>query len=663
MPRALPCWAAFLATASWAGIAAAEVGRFTPALPLVVGAIAALAVAHATAGRGVSHAPGEGDGARAGELAVLAIALVAALTLLPPVDTTMLSQDASIHRLAGRTLALTGSLAVHDPLLLEVGSSDRRDLFEHAATGLLDVSRSRFPGGLVVPSDRSSEVVPSFAHLLSVWIGVADGLFGERAIGWLGPIFVATAWWAIGMLAWRRGGLPAAAAVIALLATWLPQHWFGRFLMPEVLAEALVWSGAAAVTFAPAGTGGVLAAVGGLCLGVACFARFEQLTIFVPALLLARAVLPSGRRVLPRAAWPCFALATAHAAAHLAIVPTDYGKRMVGIATAAVARAWNLLGGSPRTVAASSVLLALGAVAGLVALGRVRRGLGTRVVAGVLGAGAFASILAGTPPSGLPAVRWLSWYVPWPAWLAAAIGLLPPEMPSGLGLALLFEALDQVVSPRVTPEQAWGSRRLVVVVLPLVALAAARAVARRPRPFPGWLPRAGGALVAVSVLLGAAGLRQVALRRVQHGAAAFARELDAALPPNAAVLVAGTLDWFHLAPLLWRAGGRDVIVASGRPGFAAAAARRLGHDATQGRPLFLLSGAMVEPGEAVPPPAVDGILPPGWTVEPLRAFAFGTRLLERTSDRPPFALVPRASELSLGRLLPPGRERDSDALP
>ncbi|MFM7144060.1 MAG: hypothetical protein ACKO2K_19320, partial [Alphaproteobacteria bacterium] len=462
MPRALPCWAAFLATASWAGIAAAEAGRFTPALPLLVGVLGVLVVAWATCASDADRAPREVKAA-AGEAAVLAIALVAAASLLPPVDTTLLGQDASIHRLAGRELARGGAIAVHDPLLDRLGPADRRDLLEFSTTGLLDVSRSRFPGGLVVPSDRSSEVIPSFAHLLSVWIAIADGLFGKRAIGWLGPMFVATAWWAIGILAWRRGGVPAAAAAIALLATWLPQHWFGRFLMPEVLTEALVWGGAALLAFAPGGgrRGDALAAVGGLCLGVACFARLEQLTIFLPAMLLARAVLPWDRALLPRAAWPWFALAAAHATAHLAIVPTDYGKHVSAVSTGAFAHAWNLLGGEPRRVGLAASLLAVAAVAAVWALRRARSGLATRSVAGAAGALAFAAILAGTPPEGLPAARWLSWYVPWPAWIAAAVGAFPPTMPSGIGLALVFEGLEQVVSPRVNPEQVWGSRRLV----------------------------------------------------------------------------------------------------------------------------------------------------------------------------------------------------------
>jgi len=650
MPRAFLGWAAFVAVGSWAGIAAAEARVFAPWLPLAAGAIAALAVGSSTRGSG-STAEHRVHGRT--EAAVAALAIAACLTLLPPVDTTLSSQDASIHRLAGRTLAREGGLAVADPLLAALGPADRRGLFEQGTTGLLDVSRSRFPGGLVVPSDRSSEVVPSFAHLLAVWIATADGVFGERAIGWLGPVFVATAWWAIGLLAARAGGIAAAAAAIALLATWLPQHWFGRFLMPEVLAEALVWCGAAAIATATPGAGGVSAAVGGLCLGVACFARFEQLTIFLPSLLLARAVLPSDRRVLPRAAWPWFGLAAAHAAAHLAIVPTDYGKRMAAVATGAVARTWNLLGGSPRPVAASASALALVAVLAMLGLRRARGGLATRVAAGAAGAIAFGVIVAGTPPEGLPAVSWLSWYVPWPAWLAAALGTLPLAMPSGTILALLFEAADQVVSPRVTPEQVWGSRRLVTVVLPLVALAAARSLSGRGRSLSAWRPRVAAGLVALAVALGAIGLRPVVFRRPQHGSAAFAREVDAALPADAAVLVAGPLDWLHLAPLLWRGGARDVIVARERPGFVEAAARRLADDARRGRPLFFLSGAMVEPGEAVDAGSLEGILPPTWTIEPGRRFVFATRLLERTSDRAPEALVPRSAEITIHRLAPP----------
>ncbi len=644
MPRLFLAWAAFLAAASWIGIALAEVGRFAAPIPVASGLVAA-ALTWRAIGREKSPI------VLPGASAVGVIALVAALSLAPPVDTTLLSQDASLHRLAGIELARSGSLAVHDPVLDGLPESERRDLFERGATGLLDVSRSRLPGGLVIPSDRSSLVVPSFAHLLAVWIAIVDGLLGESAIGWLGPLFAATAWWAIGLVALAQAGLASAAATIALLATWLPQHWFGRFLMPEVLAEALVWGGVAAATLAPSrARPNAAAAIAGACLGVACFARLEQLAILPPALLLARALLPSDRPLLPRAAVPWFALAAVHAAVHLAIVPTDYGKRMTEVATGALARAWMLLGGTPVRVAFATLALGLAAFVGGRWLHHRSRGLETRVAAGIAGALAFAAIVAGNPPSGLPALDWLSWYVPWPAWLAAALGVLPFARPSGLGLALFIEACDQVVSPRVTPEQVWGARRLVVVVLPLVALAAGWAIARRDRPRSATAARVGLALVAAAVVLGLAAIRPVLGRRLQHGSAAFARELDGALPPEAAVLVAPSLDWIHLAPVLWRSGRRDVLVARTWVGFPAAAARLLAVEEERGRPLFLLSGAMVEPGASVPPGSLDGILPAGWTIEPVRGFSFGTRMLERTSDHAPAEVAPWAAELTLHRL-------------
>ena len=91
---------------------------------------------------------------------------------------------------------------------------------------------------------------PSFSHLLSTWIAVAVGVGGPRASVALGPLFAFTAWWAIGIIALLDAGLLAALAAIALVSSFLPEHWFARFLMPGILTQALVWGGVAAARLA-----------------------------------------------------------------------------------------------------------------------------------------------------------------------------------------------------------------------------------------------------------------------------------------------------------------------------------------------------------------------------------------------------------------------------
>jgi hypothetical protein len=485
---------------------------------------------------------------------------------------------------------------------------------------------------------------PSFAHLLSVWIAIADRVGGDRAIFLLAPMFAATAWWAIGLLALEQGGTASAIATVALLSSWLPEHWFGRFLMPEILAQALLFCGVALAASALSLTEGAIA---GACLGVAAFARLEQLTIFVPALLLARAFLPSARRLLPRGALLPLSLAVVHATLHLAIIPTDYGKRIARLALDWFGWTWSALGGSPQRVGAKVALVVTLLTLCGIALYRRRRMLLTRVVAALVGGVLFLSILVGQLPKELPALHWLAWYVPLPAWAAVVSGILPPAMPSGMGLALAIEALDQITSPRVTMEQIWAARRLVTVVLPLFALAAGWAIARVDRPRSSLRTGIGTLLVAAAIVQGARRLSLVMGHPLQANGAAFAREVGASIPRGSTVIVAASLDWLHLAPSLWLESNLNPIVARRKEGFVPALDEYLSHHASG--EIFVLAGAVATDGGAFDPTAFGASLPPGYTLELVRTFSWSGDYLERSEDRPPATLVKHRAELALLR--------------
>jgi hypothetical protein len=637
--RAFLCWVAFLAATSWCGVALAEIERFSAGAALCAGALAALA-AWLALPRAENAERVSGP-----QVAIVAgAALLLTATLLPTIDTTLLSQDASIHLASGRWLARSGSLAIRDPTLLGVSEANRLGLFELAAVGIKWASQSRLPGGLVVVDRLENVTYPSFAHLLSVWIAIASSAGGDRAIALLGPMFAFTAWWGLGLLALAQGSPAAAVATIALLASWLPEHWFGRFLMPEILTQALLWAGVAVAWRATARVEGAIA---GACLGVAAFARLEQLTSFVPALLVARALLPTERRVLPRGALLPFALATLHAALHLWIIPTDYGKRMAKIFLVPLPWIWDALGATPHRVW-PNLGLALIAAAGVGwVLHRWRKGVLTRLVAAAVGGAAFAWTLFGSPPESFPAPSWLWWYVPLPAWAAIASGLFPLSAPSGLGMALGLEAFDQIVNPRVTLEQIWATRRLVVVVLPLLALAAGWAIARRDRPRSRARAAIGVGLVAAALVLGGMRLAPVFGKRLQAGGAAFARQVGAAVPRGSTLILAQPLDWLHIAPSLWLESGLTPIVARSQQSFVAALDDYLGNHATG--EVYVLAGVVTTGDGAVDPTAFRPPLPDGYTLEPVRTFTWSADVLERTTTAPPAALVKHRAEIALLR--------------
>jgi hypothetical protein len=655
MPRLFLCWIAFLTTASWVGILTAELDRFSTVAALSAGAAAALLVALV-----LRRSP------LADRRAIIVPALAFALipTILPVIDTTLLSQDASIHRASGQWLARNGSLGIPDRALERLTEDQRFALFGSGSVTSWRVSLVRLPGGIVLPDIDESVSHASFSHLLAVWIAIAEGIGGDTGTAALGPLLAFTAWWAIGLVAFVDAGWLAALAALSLIASWLPEHWFARFLMPEILAQALVWSGVAAARLATprwfeAAPGRPAAVLAGLCLGVAAFARLEQFGIFVPSLLLARALLPARVHLLPRGALLPFLLVVVHAGAHLLLVPTDYANRAVKLVAVAW---WNIvvwissLSGHDGYVTIFVVRyvvvpgVVLGGLVWLVwTLRRNRRapGFAMRANAAFFAALWLALLYSRGLPDSFPAVRALFWYVPWPLWGAIAMGVSALASLPALDLALAIEALDQLVSARVTAEQIWASRRLVTIVLPLIALVAARAVAGPPGKAAGWRTQVARFCVVVSVGLGILGLAPTAGRSLQAGGAELADRVAAAIPDDSLVVVAKPLDWTHVAASLWLDHGKTTLVVREHPDFAASLTALLDHDS---RRHFALSGAVVEAGDEVDPALLQPIMPDGYAAREIGRFDQELEMLEATQDRVPRERLLRRAMLVLYEL-------------
>jgi hypothetical protein len=681
MERAFLAWVAALAATSWSGMVLAEGGVFRAWAALGLGALAALATLASLRGGG-SHEP-----ARARWL-LPSVALLLTATLLPAVDTTLLSQDASIHRASGRWLARSGTLGIDDRTFVTLGEQERLDLFGGASVSPQRISLTRLPGGVVLPDTVGTVAYPSFSHLLAVWVAIADGVGGTAAIALLGPLFAFSAWWAIGLIALLDAGLLAALAAPLLLASLLPEHWFARYLMPEILAQALVWSGVAAARLAETGWAGaasrpaergrlVAGILCGVALGVSGFARLEQFWVFVPALLLARALLPRGGRLFPRGALLPFALFATHAVLHAFIVPTDYANRIYKVAIHAYAPFVVFVSGLTGhdgyvTGFLLNRVLPLAVVTGLVLwvwlgrrVDRRRPGFFVRWSAAAVALPWLALLYRSGLPVHFAALRSLLLYVPWTVWGAVGLGALRVPRWSGLELAVLLQALDQLVQARVTDHQPWASRRIVTVVLPIVVLAAVRALAaaRDQRAgasaaAPPGVPlrpaterRVGAALLAVTVVLGAARIAPVLGRPLQQGGEELVARVGAAVPDSAYVLVAEPLGWVHVAAALWLGEGPATLVARSQPWFPPALARFLALRGEQ--PVYVLSGAVAPPGEAPDPRRLLPPLPPELTLEPVTTFEWRTSMLESTVERRPETIGERSLALELYRLRPP----------
>ena len=670
--RLFLAWIASLAAASWVGITLAAVGAFTLA-PVVAGAVlAAAAVLLALRGASRVVPPVRGG------FALPLVALALSATLLPAIDTTLLSQDASIHRASGRWLARSGGLGIPDDSFAALSEDDRLQLFGGASVSPQRLSLTRLPGGVVLPDLSGTVAYPSFSHLLAVWVAIAECAGGERAIAALGPVFAATAWWAVGLLALLDAGLLAALIAPLLLAVLLPEHWFARYLMPEILAQALVWSGVAAGRLAEAAgsprsrrTAAILC---GAALGVSGFARLEQFWVFVPALLLTRALLPRDRLLLPRGALLPLVLLSSQALLHAFVVPTDYANRIYREAIFAYA---------PFVVFVSTLtghdgyatgfilnrVLPVAALAGIGAwiwlgrrVDRRRPGFLRRWSAAAIALPWLALLYRGGWPEHFAALRSVLLYVPWTIAGAIALGALRARRWSGLEIALLLQAIDQLVQARVTDLQPWASRRVVTVVLPVLVLAAVRALApirETASSLGAWLRpalerRVAIALLLLTVVLAALRVQPVLGRRVQTGGDDLVRRVAAALPPTSYVILAEPLAWVHLAPALWLGEGPTTLVAREQEWFAPALTRFLELPAMGDRPLYVLSGDVATADGPIDARAAAPSLPDGFTLEPVAAFAWPTTILEPTVERRPDTIAQRVLDLVLYRVVRPG---------
>ncbi len=671
MIRVVLAPAAALAGTAGGAITLVEATRFAGAPALAAGALTAL---FAGAWGSRLHLP------RGGLL--LVGALGGALSMLPPIDTTLLSQDASLHRGAGLWLAREGTLAVADPALAALNADERVALFGGGTISARRMSLVRLPGGLVLPDLDTEVAYPSFSHLLMTWVGLAARVAGAGAVGFLGPLLAALALWAVGVtVALGVGGRSGAGWGLAaeiLLALLLPEHWFGRFLMSEILGQALVWCAVAAAAIAaeearrPLGrraARGVAGLLCGACLGLAGFARLEMVWIFVPALLLARALLPAGRRLLPPLALAVFLFAAGQAALHRTASPTDYGNHLVRQVLEAYARlVWLVIAlcRGDGHLAGTLLRLVLPLVAfGLLAAGfvwvraveRRRPGQGIRAACALAG-GLWLALLyrKGVTP-GWPAARALVLFVP-PALLGALALAGRRALPrGGLEIALCLLALDQIAGGRVADEQIWAARRLVPVVLPLVVVLAVRGVGgswidgRRPRS--AWRLGLARGLLVVALFAAVRMVWPVLGRQLQGGAADRVRELAAELPPDALVLLAQPLDWTHLAAALWLGEGRRTLVLrqAGVAGHGAALRRYL--DTAPAAGVWVVTGAA---GSAAAPASGDEGLSgfEGLTLSaPSAVRRWRADFLEVTRGRRPHGLVEREIALRLRRVGPP----------
>lgn len=564
------------------GLPLAELGVFSlpavlAALILVGGVAAALTRGRAVPAYGAADAVG------------LAAAVAVLVCLMPPFDTTLYGYDSSVYLASGRSLERHGGLAFVDPTIEAMPMAARARFFPRYDPQVDGPPFLRVPGGLLLTSLDHPVVLPAFHHLLAVWVGLARAISGDAAAAAPAVYFGSLALWAVVSFAYGLAGAACAGLAGVLLLLSAPEHWYSRFLMPEVPSQYFLWAGLAAA--ASVDGPGWLGVAAGLGLGVAGLMRVDGLAHTIAALALWKTLAPSRTWPAARGFLPAFAAVAAYAVAHQILFPTHYYAEVASLLGAGLSRL------APRF---------LGSVLGLAGVLAVRRretgrlrGAALRLVAAVFFAVYAVATLWTTRPDPAAALEWLELYAGWPVLLAAIGGAAVWWRRSALPahrFALLLGAvvlLQLAYDARVTPAPLWAVRRFVPIVLPVLYIAAVLALTaiargRRWRLAVGLAILVAGAAWRTSLTYGAG--------RILRTSGEHAQALAALLPPGAVAVFdpAFALETqLHIA--LW--GLADI------PGYLLAAdmeepLREL-RDVLPQRPLYWVGAAPARAGSAV----------------------------------------------------------------
>jgi hypothetical protein len=670
--------AASVATASWAALLLAELGRFSlPGAGAAVGG-ATLLLALALRRRLAPPLPRPRSLA---SLAPCAVVLALAFALdARPTEYLLGGRDPGTYVATMAVIGRSGGIVVTDPLVLGLPREDRELFFRHAEENP-DFSWGRFMG---FPLERpeTGRVFPEFFHLFPAFgaylfqaLGVKGALATPPLFGILGTLGV--------LLTLRRlFGSPVALLGTLLLTLNVVQVWFARYPVSEPMSQFLIFLGLLGIVLWEERGLPHFAALAGVAFGLSLLVRIDSLLIVVP--LGVYLVVRRAHHDLPwRRALPLLlplSLLAAHAAVHgllfarkyvLSISERPYWKQPPGVwaaggllAFAAIAAAHHY---GPRLVSfleSRREALTAGVSAALVCLALYAYFL-RPLLSAWAGADGNPRGSALEDPALLQALGFrrlaahdaqalvrLGWFVTPLGLLLGVLGLLlllRDWRPRALLLLLtaLTYAGFYLYKIRVWNDYFFALRRYVPVVLPVLLALAAFALVRLAAR--GGARRAGAALLAAALLVSFAWRTRGILGYTDwKHAVAFVADVARRFGPDDVVVFEQRASIHLLSLPLWAVHGVNVLeLARFNPDPV-----RLAHllETWRGRyrNLYVVRTYRTD---------VCGLF-----LQRVEDYAFGTFEWERTLDRPPVRPEARFLRFTLERVVPPG-ELDVPPLP
>ena len=501
------------------------------------------------------------------EFALLILLLGCSIVYFCPHEYVLGGSDAGSYMNIGATVARTGKYIVQDEWT--------RLLSDYAPITL----REQPPGwltrqlqfvGWYIDDTNPSRLIPQFYpfHPVLIAIGVSlAGLYGGLLVTPLWGVLSIAAVYFLGRRLFDPYLGLLAASLLALTPT---QIWFARYPTTEPLTLLLVFAGLLAfqTLWDDPSAGPIWGIFGGAVLGAAFLTRID---LPVVALLVIGALAVRWRQGRWSRGWSAYAIILG-----LFLVHTFLSAWLINWPYF-----WNTYRGVLRVLGQSSLVLVVGGLGGVtlvvggIMLWRKRssrtdgnwpeRVLHSRqfrwlLIALVVSLSAYAYFLrprlepirhfsswpAGNQVPVLNGQNWvrLGWYLTPLGLLLATLGLtiiLWRESLGRLGLFLcvgILTTIQYVYNIFNTPYHIYAMRRYVPIVIPMLMVYAAVAIVAVFRARRSWLARAGGALLALSLMTGLVyQARFVLPQRDLYGAIEQLTELNARLKPNAIVVI------------------------------------------------------------------------------------------------------------------------------
>ncbi len=631
---------------AWIALLLAEVGQFH--LSLLVALLAAGIIGLVVQTRLIQRQKSAAQSTRfraKGVIAFCAVTLLGAVLYFPAYDSVVFGDDASVYLSFGRKIAETGRLVFDDPLLREMPAEAREDLFLNRQPRDMTGRYARFPGGFLIADIAQPDVTAGFSPLFPVLTALFYEAVPARGAPAVTPLFAVLSLGGLFLVGASIGGIRTGLLAAVLLAVSLPQLWFAKYPVPDIVAQFFVVAGLLALLAAFRDDRPWLAAAAGGLFGMACFAKVDMivlltvtLTAFAAWRLLSR---PAGGERCVTYLFAASGVMLAHNLLHYLLFPSHYTRYVEELITTSFL--FRLLAESVVLVGVLvAALLAFTALAVVVARWRGRTGAAARQAGGFLLLGllaAYAVNYAVTNPGRFPdTIFWLGWYLSWPVLGLCVIALVwllrsgrAGSVNQGLSFMLILigvVGLHYLYDPLEDGDHIWSMRRFVPVVLPGLLLILATAANRLIE----WIYveyRTAATITIGLILMALLGRPSLAVagKPLWEGALEQTAALARVFPENAAVLVSPELAGTHVQTSLAYLHDIDtILIQEQQPG------ERLRDVVldwlSRGREVFIVVSRQ---GFSFPAPEL--------TLSEFRNIRIDVLTLEQTTDRLPQALV------------------------